>query len=58
MQKTSFFCEKKINETTGVDKEKADFLFELKNTINKGKITKKLERFFVEVVSISHRFIR
>ena len=40
-----------INEATGVSKETADFLFELKDTISKSKITKELEDFFVDSIS-------
>ena len=35
----------------GIDKEKADFLFELKDTINKKKIPKSLETLFVEAIT-------
>ena len=41
-----------IFDEDGVNKEKADFLFEIKSSISKNKITKDLETLFIEVISI------
>ena len=35
----------------GISKEKADFLFELKDTVNKKKMPKSLETLFIEAIS-------
>ena len=35
----------------GINKEKANFLFEIKDTVSKSKFTKSLERLFIEAIS-------
>ncbi len=42
---------KLLDDETGMNKEKADFLFEIKEAISKEKITKEFELFFVETMS-------
>jgi uncharacterized membrane protein YqhA len=43
--------QEQIMDNGGVDKEKADFLFELKDAVSRRKMTHELEGFFVEAVS-------
>jgi len=40
-----------IFDEEGITKEKADFLFEIKDTINKKKVTAEMEAFFIETIT-------
>jgi uncharacterized membrane protein YqhA len=40
-----------IFDEEGINKEKADFLFEIKDSISKKKITRELELFFIEAIT-------